>query len=247
MPKESTIIDPEIVEESTDLVPDWVSEANALHARCEGLKERMQAIGAELWQHAVRLGGLLEERKRSLPHGAWGKLFKANSAHVQNLKFSQDTARRYMKLYKEAAKRAGKLEGAETAERMRLMCSEGADDGELVEVLGRISTAETLRQAYFDFGVIEPPQDKNKTILNNRNTKGGPGKKEGTEAAQVPDTEKLHEESMRDGNELLRLLERYFATEKKQEHLTSGEREALCHSVIEYGKFGKNSNYKMKL
>lgn len=148
---------------------DWeiaVVRANALHSQITGLTNQIQTLEQKRWMTAVVLGGLLARMKSASQHGEWGKLFKSNSAHVQNLTFTQNNAGRYMKLYREVLKRARKL-GTVDVE----LIESGRRDARTLEEIGKLSDADSLRQAYFDFGVVTPPKSHGtSTIDDNRGT-----------------------------------------------------------------------------
>lgn len=135
---------------------DWeiaVVRANALHSQITGLTNQIQTLEQKRWMTAVVLGGLLTRMKAAAQHGEWGKLFKSNSAHVQNLTFTQNNAGRYMKLYREVLKRAKKLGTVDIA-----LIESGRRDARTLEEIGKLSDADSLRQAYFDFGVVSTPK-----------------------------------------------------------------------------------------
>lgn len=209
----------------------------------------------------LKLGELLSKVRAQCPQGEWSKLFSdsqkrlkssSNANHDSHLPYTSRTAEKYIKAYEAAVQNLKAVERKTFASLPYHERSIAPETEKLVEKATK--GAETMTQMYLNLGVIKPREATHIT-----NFKGG---KAGAEAnarmreelatvdqaeEETPDPQELHDQAMRDGNELMRLLERYFVTEKRAEHLSSGEREALCHAVIEYGKFGKNSNYKMKL
>jgi hypothetical protein len=72
------------------LAQNRAMEITALHNELKGLFK-------VCLQKAIRLGELLTEQKEALPHGEWTPWIEAN------LPFSERTARRYMRLFKERA------------------------------------------------------------------------------------------------------------------------------------------------
>ena len=80
--------------------------------------------------------------------------------------FEYRTAARYMKLYREVLKRARKLGTVDVA-----LIESGRRDARTLEEIGKLSDADSLRQAYFDFGVVTPPKSHGtSTIDDNRGT-----------------------------------------------------------------------------
>lgn len=161
---------------ATPASADKIALANDLHRQCTGLADRVQALGQRMWQTAVALGYTLTQVKAELPHGEYTKLFEdsaaPNVAHVQHLAFSRATATRYVNLYKAAEARVRKL-GDDQAAAMRQMIEQGSAD-ELSSLLGEVSQASSLREAYIELGVIQPPKTPQESMLANRCTTGRP-------------------------------------------------------------------------
>lgn len=71
-----------------------------------------------------------------------------------------------MKLHREVLKRARKLGTVDVA-----LIESGRRDARTLEEIGKLSDADSLRQAYFDFGVVTPPKSHGpSTIDDNRGT-----------------------------------------------------------------------------
>lgn len=132
---------------------DWeiaIVRANALHGQITGLTGQIQTLEQKRWMTAVVLGGLLARMKAAAQHGEWKALFTKNDTCVV---FDKRTAQRYMKLYREVLKRARKLGTVDVA-----LIESGRRDARTLEEIGKLSDADSLRQAYFDFGVVTPPK-----------------------------------------------------------------------------------------
>lgn len=145
---------------------DWeiaIVRANALHGQITGLTGQIQTLEQKRWMTAVVLGGLLARMKAAAQHGEWKALFAKNDTCVV---FDQRTAQRYMKLYREVLKRARKLGTVDVS-----LIESGRRDARTLEEIGKLSDADSLRQAYFDFGVVTPPKSHGtSTIDDNRGT-----------------------------------------------------------------------------
>lgn len=134
---------------------DWeiaIVRANALHGQITGLTGQIQALEQKRWMTAVVLGGLLSRMKSASQHGEWGKLF-SNGNHDSHFKFSKRTGDKYASLYREVLKRARKLGTVDVA-----LIESGRRDARTLEEIGKLSDADSLRQAYFDFGVVTAPK-----------------------------------------------------------------------------------------
>ena len=145
---------------------DWeiaIVRANALHGQITGLTNQIQTLEQKRWMTAVVLGGLLARMKAAAQHGEWKALFGKSDTCVT---FEYRTAARYMKLYREVLKRARKLGTVDVA-----LIESGRRDARTLEEIGKLSDADSLRQAYFDFGVGTPPKSHGtSTIDDNRGT-----------------------------------------------------------------------------
>ena len=172
MPKESTIIDPEII----DGLPDAPKQSDILITQVNDLYREFEYHGQKMWHVSVQMGAKLIELKRTIPRGQWGKLFEAKTQRVAFLEISLRHAQNCMTLYKQATTRTVKVLGEEEAEKFKVLCIEDKPTPELTEALNKISTAESLRQALFDFAQDNKPSQEGTHI---RNFKGG---KAGAEA-----------------------------------------------------------------
>jgi hypothetical protein len=164
---------------------DWeiaIVRANALHGQITGLTNQIQTLEQKLWMTAVVLGGLLARMKAAAQHGEWKALFAKNDTCVV---FDQRTAQRYMKLYREVLKRARKLGTVDVA-----LIESGRRDARTLEEIGKLSDADSLRQAYFDFGVVTPP--KSHGFQASGNPDGRPAReKETNPEAELAEARKL--------------------------------------------------------
>lgn len=132
---------------------DWeiaIVRANALHGQIAGLTGQIQTLEQKRWMTAVVLGGLLARMKAAAQHGVWGKLFGKTETCFR---FDARTGRNYMKLHREVLKRAKKLGTVDVA-----LIESGRRDARTLEEIGKLSDADSLRQAYFDFGVVAAPK-----------------------------------------------------------------------------------------
>lgn len=132
---------------------DWeiaIVRANALHGQITGLTGQIQILEQKRWMTAVVLGGLLARMKAAAQHGEWKALFGKSDTCVT---FEYRTAARYMKLHREVLKRAKKLGTVDVA-----LIESGRRDARTLEEISKLSDADSLRQAYFDFGVVAVPK-----------------------------------------------------------------------------------------
>lgn len=167
---------------------DWeiaIVRANALHGQIAGLTGQIQTLEQKRWMTAVVLGGLLTRMKAAAQHGEWGKLFKSNSNNCANFNFGQREANKVMKLHREVLKRAKKLGTVDVA-----LIESGRRDARTLEEIGKLSDADSLRQAYFDFGVVTPP--KSHGFQASGNPDGRPAReKETNPEAELAEARKL--------------------------------------------------------
>ena len=164
---------------------DWeiaIVRANALHGQITGLTGQIQTLEQKRWMTAVVLGGLLARMKAAAQHGEWKALFTKNDTCVV---FDKRTAQRYMKLYREVLKRARKLGTVDVA-----LIESGRRDARTLEEIGKLSDADSLRQAYFDFGVVTPP--KSHGFQASGNPDGRPAREKETDPdAELAEARKL--------------------------------------------------------
>lgn len=184
---------------------DWdvaVVRANALHGQITGLTGQIQALEQKRWMTAVVLGGLLIQMKSASRHREWGKLFNSNSHNCANFNFSQREANKVMKLYREVLKRAKKLGTVDVA-----LIESGRRDARTLEEIGKLSDADSLRQAYFDFGVVQQPKSHGtSTIADNRGV-GKPQPVLDPDAARELQAQAAHDEFARIMLDLSAMLE----------------------------------------
>lgn len=164
---------------------DWeiaIVRANALHGQITGLTGQIQILEQKRWMTAVVLGGLLARMKAAAQHGEWKALFGKSDTCVT---FEYRTAARYMKLHREVLKRAKKLGTVDVA-----LIESGRRDARTLEEISKLSDADSLRQAYFDFGVVTPP--KSHGFQASGNPAGRPaGEKEPDPEAELAEARKL--------------------------------------------------------
>lgn len=151
---------------------DWeiaIVRANALHGQITGLTNQIQNLEQKRWMTAVVLGGLLGRMKSASQHGDFQKLFNSKKDSPKSeswFVFDKRTAQKYMKLHREVLKRARKQGTVDVA-----LIESGRRDARTLEEIGKLSDADSLRQAYFDFGVVTPPKSHGpSTIDDNRGT-----------------------------------------------------------------------------
>lgn len=164
---------------------DWeiaIVRANALHGQIAGLTGQIQSLEQKRWMTAVVLGGLLARMKAAAQHGEWGKLFGKTETCFR---FDARTGRNYMKLYREVLKRARKLGTVDVA-----LIESGRRDARTLKEIGKLSDADSLRQAYFDFGVVTPP--KSHGFQASGNPDGRPAREKETDPeAELAEARKL--------------------------------------------------------
>lgn len=151
--------------------------ANELHRQCIDITNQVQRLGNRMWQTAVVLGAVLTQVKKECPHGEWGKLFNdadkrikssPNVPHVGHFTFGKSSASRYMKLYKTVTEKSKGLTTQQSFDLESLQKGESYDIDALSGTLSQLTDATTLRQAFFDLGVLTPPKNKTQAMLENR-------------------------------------------------------------------------------
>lgn len=170
---------------------DWeiaVVRANALHGQITGLTNQIQSLEQKRWMTAVVLGGLLGRMKAASQHGDFLKLFNSKKDRTKSeswFVFDKRTAQKYMKLHREVLKRAKKLGTVDVK-----LIESGRRDARTLEEIGKLSDADSLRQAYFDFGVVSAP--KSHGFKESGNPAGRPvGEKEPDPEAELAEARKL--------------------------------------------------------
>lgn len=153
-----------------------IAYVNLLHRDVERQAEAMRAMGVRLWQYAVVLGYQLTLLKQELPRGEYNILFSAGKRNTcVTFGFTKQTASRYTRLYKACAARYRKICEEGNAELSELMVKPLP---EIAERIAGLTDAATLRQAYFDFRIIEPPASPAEILEGNRNEAGRPAEEE---------------------------------------------------------------------
>lgn len=102
---------------------------------------------------AARSGAELNQIKEQCGHGEWQKI-------VKELPFSADTAKRYRDLAVQLQTRLHELGTGDAFELLLLPEPEKLSDPIYAEQLGQINQVtgeQTLRQLYFDWGIVKPP------------------------------------------------------------------------------------------
>lgn len=207
-----------------------IALANDLHRQCRDLAGQVQALGQRMWQTAVVLGYTLVCIKAETPHGEYKQLFKSpKNSTCGVFDFSYSAALRYVNLYKSVEARARKL-GDDQAAAMRQMIEQGSAD-ELSSLLGEVSQASSLREAYIELGVIQPPkspqqitEERAANLRAHHNTLGRPRKPEMTADEALEATRRVNEE------ELMRLcgdLSRYITLGRHNVITRQGQAAAL--------------------
>lgn len=157
--------------------------ANELHRQCIDITNQVQRLGNRMWQTAVVLGAVLVQVKKECPHGEWGKLFsnaekrlvdKSNVTHELHFSFTHKTAAQYVKLYKSVTEKSKDLSRQQYFDLESLRKGETYDIDALSGTLSQLTDATTLRQAFFDLGVLTPPKNKTQAMLENQNKEGRP-------------------------------------------------------------------------
>lgn len=170
---------------------DWeiaIVRANALHGQITGLTNQIQNLEQKRWMTAVVLGGLLGRMKSASQHGDFQKLFNSKKDSPKSeswFVFDKRTAQKYMKLHREVLKRAKRLGTVDVA-----LIESGRRDARTLEEISKLSDADSLRQAYFDFGVVTPP--KSHGFQASGNPDGRPAREKETDPeAELAEARKL--------------------------------------------------------
>lgn len=150
MSDELTILDPMQLAN----LPAAVQQLNALH-------EQVDTCLTRAWQTGVVLGMQLDRMKEALPHGEFGKLFGGKSDTCVAFDFSIRHAQRYMTLYRECVKCAGRI-GQDEAVRALV------ERGEVQQLQVLAPEARSMRQALLAFMKDEPQAP----TFSERNMKG---------------------------------------------------------------------------
>lgn len=148
---------PEPTADTFELVIDnaeCVRIANTLHGRIQTNVIQVKMLYLKTLSAAVANGFVLHEMKRSNPR-AFTKHFKENG----ELKFSQRTAQRYMKLAQHTLDKA--IEGGKVLN-LQSQVSDFVygNTSPTIFILGELIDAETLRQAMIECGAIPAPKKK---------------------------------------------------------------------------------------
>ena len=153
------------------MAQDAIGEINAFHRRAVGAAEVARHKAAEATHFALLAGTRLEQLKSATPHGEWGKLFDdrrnltPNAAQIGECAafgvrfiFSSDTARRYMEVSTRI--RAEQKLSAKAQKRILSIAADPEVTDDSREWLEKLTAGRTLRQLYFDLGVITPSTEK---------------------------------------------------------------------------------------
>jgi len=231
-----------------------VSEANRLHQYATAQAEMAVVAGKNAVLAVLRLGRLLKDLKAATVHGEWGTLFgkrdgESNWTHVSNFDFSQKTANRYIRCYREAVARLGLDE--------RPALDMGLD-GEAVETLPELvkkatGNAVTPRQMMLNLQVVKDGSksaakaarlNQHETILKNRG-KGraaapvSPEQSMMAAVAAVQPEEELKEQkkqvAIKDAYHLEKLMTAYLE-EDLHKYLPGLDREAFLTFLKDFEK-----------
>lgn len=157
--------------------------ANELHRQCIDITNQVQRLGNRMWQTVVVLGAVLTQIKKDAPYGEWGKFFsnanqriigEVNVNHGLHFNFSHTIASRYMKLYKAMLEKSKDLTRQQYFDLESLQKGESYDIDALSGTLSQLTDATTLRQVFYECGVLTPPKSKTQAMLENRNADGRP-------------------------------------------------------------------------
>lgn len=150
MSEELAIVDPM----QLDTLPAAVQQLNELN-------EQVNASLTRAWQTGVVMGMQLCRMKDALPHGEFGKLFGEGGNVNHGLHFSRQMGNRYMNLYRECVKCAGRI-GQDEAVRALV------ERGEVQQLQVLAPEARSMRQALLAFMKDEPQAP----TFSERNMKG---------------------------------------------------------------------------
>jgi len=137
-----------------------VAHINELHAQAEELAKQAKSIAAKTIEAALECGKLLIERKAELGHGNWENWCKTN------LKFSIETAKRYMRLYRKSCDEIDGTSNRSQNESVTVLENTNPSQSESVSFVEN-AKPKTLRQAYIATGIlaespkaVQPTEDK---------------------------------------------------------------------------------------
>lgn len=155
------------IDDHTTTAEQWqiaTQQANTLHAQITQITTQITTLEQKRWITAVLLGALLTRMKAASQHGEWGKLFKKKPANDEAcfkcepwFAFGRRTSEKYISLYRAVLARAKKLG---TINITPLSNGTITIDDHTTAELTKLTDANTLRQAYLDFGIIAPPPPK---------------------------------------------------------------------------------------
>lgn len=170
MSEELTIAEPM----QLDTLPAAVQQLNALHEQVNSALERA-------WQTGVVIGMQLVRMKEGLPHGLWSPLF-GESKNEPQFAFGLRQAQKYMNLYRECVKCAGRI-GQDEAVRALV------ERGEVQQLQVLAPEARSMRQALLAFMKDEPQAP----TFSERNMKGRVKKEVDDAAVRESVTQELQE------------------------------------------------------
>lgn len=119
-----------------------IAKINELHAQAEQYALSAKDLAGKAVECAIKCGEILLQKKKALGHGNWLKWRKAN------LRFSDDTAERYMTLWRKTKELSSQSDSQEK--------SDGSNSAYVRNLEAR--KAKTLRQAYIATGILPEPQ-----------------------------------------------------------------------------------------
>ena len=137
-----------------------VAHINELHAQAEELAKQAKSIAAKTIEAALECGKLLIKRKTELGHGNWENWCETN------LKFSIETAKRYMRLYRKSCDEIDDTSNRSQNESVTVLENTNPQQSESVSFVEN-AKPKTLRQAYIATGIlaespkaVQNPEDK---------------------------------------------------------------------------------------
>lgn len=154
------------------MTQDAIGAINDFHRRATGAAEAARKKADEATHFALLAGSRLQELHDSLPHGEWGTLFSNNAQRLTSnsnhnaerlefnvrFEFGQETARKYMEVSKRI--RAEQNLSAKAQKRLAIIAAEPEVTDESRAWLEKLTSGRTLRQLYFDLGVLTPGAEK---------------------------------------------------------------------------------------
>lgn len=186
---EPEVVEPEVMPRETELttkahgagvqkpttVGFWVTSAIKAHHSAQQLAKEAQIKAHQAVFYAAKCGAYLEQVKAKCSHGEWGAI-------VDDLPFGSTTSDKYRALAKQMVERLPNINLQELPAPEQLADPSYA---EIVEQVNEVTEEKSLRQLYFDWGIVKAPKTKPRTIPDPSNLKNPPEIPDGETAAHL--------------------------------------------------------------